>query len=125
MIDKLLDNTTANLARLHRKTNNYLWSDKHEETFKFFQDEKPKVVPTEILNKKDSRMAALAKKRIDQRLETAKKEKLGKEKTQFKSMIKKGSVKSKLLKSTTQEYQPVQVNKFEIELLVPVTEDSK
>ena len=40
-------------------------------------------------------------------------------------MIKKGSVKSKLLKSTTQEYQPVQVNKFEIELLVPVTEDSK
>ena len=65
MIDKLLDNTTANLARLHRKTNNYLWSDKHEETFKFFQDEKPKVVPTEILNKKDSRMAALAKKRID------------------------------------------------------------
>lgn len=65
MIDKLLDNTTANLARHHWKTNNYLWSDKHEESTKFFFEEKPKVAPTVILVEKCTRIAALAKRRAD------------------------------------------------------------
>lgn len=40
-------------------------------------------------------------------------------------MIRKGILRSKLLKSTTQEYQPLQVDKFEIEVLAAVTEDSQ
>lgn len=80
MIEKMLDDTSANLYKLDRKKNNYLWSDKHEEALNFYQDEKPKFAPRVSLKRDDSRMALLAKKRTEKRAEAAKEYKLKKEK---------------------------------------------